>query len=301
MSAEHSRVAARASVVIERAYEAYLREFREITRRAAERHERREWQEIQQDARDRLDLHGRFVTSAITELRDELGVRAAGRPVWAAAKRVYLEAVGARADHELAQTFFNSVTRRLFSTVGVDPAVEFVDAEYDRPRSLAAKPAFTSYAAQRSTAALVASLFGNRRVANQPIVFDAAVIADTIDRHRADAWGAQPCEGVDLLDPVFYRNKGAYLIGRIRGGGRLLPLVIALVSDGDRLVVDASSSPRTRRASSSASPAPTSTSTWRRPTTPSASSSRSCRPSAWPSSISPWATTATARRSSFGT
>jgi len=85
VSAEHSRVAARGAVVIERAYEAYLREFREITRRAAVRHERREWQGIQQDARDRLDLHGRFVTSAITELRDELGLRAAGRPVWAAA------------------------------------------------------------------------------------------------------------------------------------------------------------------------------------------------------------------------
>lgn len=239
MSAKHSRVAARGAVVIERAYEAYLREFREITRRAALRHERREWPAIQQDARDRLDLHGRFVTSAITELRDELGLRATGRSVWAAAKRVYLEAVGDRADHELAQTFFNSVTRRLFSTVGVDPALEFVDAEYDRPRPPPAQPAFTSYPPQASTAALVTSLLGNRRVSNQPIVFDAAVIADTIERHRADAWGAQPIDGVDLLDPVFYRNKGAYLIGRIRGGGRLLPLVIALVTDGDRVVVDA--------------------------------------------------------------
>src|SRR6185436_5137124 len=185
------------------------------------------------------DLHGRFVTSAITELRDELGLRATGRSVWAVAKRIYLEAVGDRADHELAQTFFNSVTRRLFSTVGVDPALEFVDAEYDRPRPPPAQPAFTSYPPPASTAALVTSLLGNRRVSNQPIVFDAAVIADTIERHRADAWGAQPIDGVDLLDPVFYRNKGAYLIGRIRGGGRLLPLVIALVTDGDRVAVDA--------------------------------------------------------------
>ena len=239
MSVERSRVASRGAVVVERAYEAYLREFREITHRAARRHERREWQGIQQDARDRLDLHGRFVTSAIAELRDELGMRAAGRPVWAEAKRIYLEAVGGRADHELAQTFFNSVTRRLFDTIGVDPAVEFVDAEYDRPRGPAATPIFTSYPPRESTAALVTSLLGSRRVSNQPIAFDAAVIADAIDRQRAAAWGVQPIEGVDLLDPVFYRNKGAYLIGRMRGGGRLLPLVIALVSDGDRVMVDA--------------------------------------------------------------
>ncbi|HEY4910727.1 MAG TPA: isocitrate dehydrogenase kinase/phosphatase AceK regulatory subunit, partial [Methylomirabilota bacterium] len=131
MSSEQSLAASRGAAVVERAYEAYLREFRDITRRAAERHERREWQAIQQDARDRLDLHGTFVTRAILELRDELGPEAASRPVWTEAKRAYVEAIGERADYELAQTFFNSVTRRLFSTVGVDAAVEFADTEYD--------------------------------------------------------------------------------------------------------------------------------------------------------------------------
>src|SRR4030095_9456333 len=104
---------------------------------------------------------------------------------------------------------------------------------------LRATRAFTLNPPKAARAALVTSLLGNRRVSNQPIVFDAAVIADTIERHRADAWGAPPIDGVGLLGPVFYRNKGAYLIGRIRGGGRLLPLVIALVTDGDRVVVDA--------------------------------------------------------------
>jgi isocitrate dehydrogenase kinase/phosphatase len=244
VSAGHSLAASRGAAVVERAYEAYLDEFRRITRRAAGRHERREWQGIQQDARDRLDLHGTFVTRAIVELHDELGPPAASRPVWMEAKGAYVEAVGDRADYELAQTFFNSVTRRLFSTVGVDPGVEFVDAEYDRPRWPPARPAFTSHPPCESTAALVTGLLGNLRVANQPIAFDAAVIADAIDRHRADAWGRRPVEGVDLLDPVFYRNKGAYLIGRILigrtgGGDRLLPLVIALVTEGDRVVVDA--------------------------------------------------------------
>jgi isocitrate dehydrogenase kinase/phosphatase len=239
VSSGQSLAACRGAAVVERAYQAYLREFRDITRRTAERHERREWQGIQQDARDRLDLHGTFVSRAILELRDELGSQAASRPVWTEAKHAYVEAVGDRADYELAQTFFNSVTRRLFSTVGVDLAVEFADTEYDRSRRPPARPGFTSHPPRESTAALVTSLLGNLRVANQPISFDAAVIADAIDRHRAAAWGGRPIEGVDLLDPVFYRNKGAYLIGRIRGGGRLLPLVIALVTEGARVVVDA--------------------------------------------------------------
>jgi isocitrate dehydrogenase kinase/phosphatase len=231
--------ASRGAAVVRRAYEAYLREFGAITRRADLRHERRQWQEIQQDARDRLDLHSAFVGRALAELRQVLGPEAENRSLWTEAKRAYVEALGDRPEHELAQTFFNSVTRRLFATVGVDPAVEFVDAEYDRPRRSPEKPAFTSYPARESTTALVKSLLGRRRVGSQPIGFDAASIAEVIDRQRAAAWGGEPIEAVDLLDAIFYRNKGAYLIGRIRGGGRLLPLVIALVSDGHRAIVDA--------------------------------------------------------------
>ncbi len=225
--------------MIERAYEAYLQQFREITGRAALRQQRHDWRGVQQDARDRLDLHGAFVTRAIAELRGEPGAAGRSKTVWSEAKRAYAEAVGVRSDYELAQTFFNSVTRRLFSTVGVDPAVEFTDTDLDRPRPPSSRPACTAYPPRASTAALVADLLGTRRVANRPITFDAERIAAVIDTRRAQAWDGQPIEGVDLLDPVFYRNKGAYLIGRIRDGGRLLPLVIALVSEDDRVVVDA--------------------------------------------------------------
>ena len=38
---------------------------------------------------------------------------------------------------------------------------------------------------------------------------------------------------------MFYRNKGAYLVGRIRGGRRLMPLVIALVNEEGGIVADA--------------------------------------------------------------
>jgi len=231
--------AARCAAAVLRAFESYLDEFRDITRRAALRHQRREWQAIQKDARHRLDLHPTLVGRAVTELGGAFSAPAEPRARWVEAKRAYGARIADRADYELAQTFFNSVTRRLLTTVGVDPAVEFVEEEYDRPRRPATQPSFTSYPPQPTTTALVQSLLGSRRVANQPIAFDAALIAEIIDRRREAVWGPRPIEGVDVLEPVFYRNKGAYLIGRIRGGGRLLPLVIALVSDGARVAVDA--------------------------------------------------------------
>ncbi|NJR31377.1 bifunctional isocitrate dehydrogenase kinase/phosphatase [bacterium] len=50
-------------------------------------------------------------------------------------------------------------------------------------------------------------------------ISDTSRIADRLD----DAWdnGAAPLpfEAVEVLKPVFYRRKGAYLIGRAHGGG----------------------------------------------------------------------------------
>ena len=39
----------------------------------------------------------------------------------------------ARSDRELAETFFNSITRRVFTTVGVDQRIEYVDSDFDEP------------------------------------------------------------------------------------------------------------------------------------------------------------------------
>ena len=65
------------------------------------------------------------------------------------------------------------------------------------------------------------------------------------DRGAADQRGrstacrpAGPIE-VDVLRPVFYRNKGAYVVGRVRRGGVVLPLVLPLLRAERGIVVDA--------------------------------------------------------------
>ena len=50
--------------------------------------------------------------------------------------------------------------------------------------------------------------------------------------------GSGPVE-IDVVRSVFYRNKGAYLVGRVRRGGTVLPLVIPLLRAERGIVVDA--------------------------------------------------------------
>src|SRR5439155_27313445 len=44
---------------------------------------------------------------------------------------------------------------------------------------------------------------------------------------------------LDLLRPVFYRGKGAYLLGRLRADAVDVPLLVALTNPEGRIVVDA--------------------------------------------------------------
>ena len=67
---------------------------------------------------------------------------------------------------------------------------------------------------------------------------DAGAVAAIIGEHLADGDALGPVT-VEMLRAVFYRNKGAYLVGRVRRGELVLPLVLPLISTERGIVVDA--------------------------------------------------------------
>src|ERR671927_322336 len=117
---------------IEAAYREYERGFEEITGRARLRFEARDWAGAQADARARLELYKAHVDAAVADVRDILEDGVMERTVWAAMKSAHRSRNADLPDAELSATFFNSVTRRVFSTVGVDPAIEYVEEPASR-------------------------------------------------------------------------------------------------------------------------------------------------------------------------
>ena len=125
-------------------------------------------------------------------------------------------------DAELAQTFFNSVTRRVFSTVGVDDAIEYLDPPASPTRCPDAPPLYdTLHGLDRRHAALVRRILDAspgrcptptpERDAGSPVLIAPPASA----RRLAGRAGPRP---IDVLRSVFYRNKGAYVVGRVRRG-----------------------------------------------------------------------------------
>lgn len=215
--------------------------FLDITHRARDRFLTRDWSGHQSDVSERLRLHTSAVLATVETCRDQVDPADDGsREAWKAAQLVYVNLVSDRMDLELAETFYNSVTRRLFGVVGLDRELEFI---WLGPTALPAddgtRGEYRIFPVEGSTSETLREIMDHsplsRHFANADR--DAKLVADRVDSHLEGAW--RGLDAIDVLRPIFYRNKGAYLVGRLRWLNRLAPCIIPVVHDRDGVHVDA--------------------------------------------------------------
>jgi isocitrate dehydrogenase kinase/phosphatase len=223
------------------AFAAYQQEFKIITRRAKARFEDRDWRGAHDDALERLELYPRIIQKTVAAIRDALGPAIHEKALWAQMKRAYADRIAGRADAEIAETFFNSVTRRIFTTVGVDPHIEFVDTDFEMPSLEADDPIYTAFPRPGTTAALIAAILRSCgfRSPHRDLERDARLVAERIDAHLRQEGDDRPLDAIEMLKSVFYRGKGAYLVGRLRRGAQVTPLALALLHAETGIHVDA--------------------------------------------------------------
>jgi isocitrate dehydrogenase kinase/phosphatase len=222
-------------------YVAYRDAFARITAQAARRFAHREWAAMQADARERLDLYGSILRATVVELRAALGERVRERAVWSAMKESYVARIAGRGDVELAETFFNSASRRVFVTVGVDPTIEFVAPE---PAHLLRTPGastFRSYDRRGSTADVLRRVLEERAVEApwEDLERDLRLAAAEVEARLDGPLSDDRVDAVQVVVPIFFRNKAAYVVGRILRGAEVIPLVFALTYPSGGVVIDA--------------------------------------------------------------
>ena len=235
---ERHPTAARGAAIIEDAFLTYIKAFQRFTLQARLRFEAREWLGALQDSADRLDVYSSLARETVDHLHELLDEHTRDKDTWRAMKFAYLDRVNDRTDSELAETFFNSITRRIFTTVGVDSDLEFMAAgaiELDPQR--AAVDMAEDFPCKNGVGEAVSRLLRRHEfsVGYEDPVGDSARVADAIAKHCGD-------EGVVVIQAmrsVFFRNKGAYLVGRVRTAKRDHPLAIALLNHTGRVSVDA--------------------------------------------------------------
>jgi len=195
-----------------------------------------DWEAVQHAARERISFYDRHVGETIAGLRSEFVIQDLDEPLWRRVRVEYLRLLPEHRQPELAETYYNSVFCRLFHRTYYNNEFIFVWPVISTEHLEAETPSFRCYYPTRYGFAQVVceilSGFGSRlpfRDGRRDVRNLTRAIRVRFPSGRDRRENFQ----LAVLSQAFYRNKGAYIIGKAINGTDRIPFAIAVLNDGD--------------------------------------------------------------------
>jgi len=224
----------------------HYRLFRTESARAKHRFETADWHGQQRAQRERIQFYSLRVREAVMRLEKEFRAGEQPMDVW---QQIKLHYIGLLVDHhqpELAETFFNSVTTKILHRthfhndfIFVRPAVSTEFIENDEP---AAMPTYRSYYPTRETLRETLVRIVDNFQLQRPfddLQRDAGYVLEAFTARLAHV-RLRPNFQFQVLSSLFYRNKGAYVVGKFINGFNEVPFALPILHNRDgKLVIDA--------------------------------------------------------------
>jgi isocitrate dehydrogenase kinase/phosphatase len=229
---------AAAAAQIAEHFRLYNEEFGRITRRAAKNFLAEDWHAAQRDAIERIELYEQRVARCVAAVGSELQARRTNVHAWTEIKCAYEKLIARRPDSGFYSTFFNSVNRDLFGTVGVNRDVEFCGTGAGRASG---SVPIRVYHVAGSLPTAVRDILADLPFGTAIGDMDGTVhrISAEIGRYFATGRQSGAPESVELIEPVFYRGLQAFVVGRLIGDGAITPLVLAFTNQQKNVQIDA--------------------------------------------------------------
>ena len=225
----------------------HYRLFSETNHAAKQRFEQADWHGQQRAQRERIEFYDIRVDEAVERLQREFDTAHLADDTW---QQVKLHYIGLLVDHhqpELAETFFNSVTTKILhhsyfrnDFIFVRPAVSTEYIENDEPAAL---PTYRAYYPTRETLReILLRIVENFQLQRpfQDLGRDIDAVLAELRRQVADSVRLRANFQIQVLSSMFFRNKGAYIIGKIVNGFAETPFALPVLHAIDgQLVIDA--------------------------------------------------------------
>jgi isocitrate dehydrogenase kinase/phosphatase len=219
--------------------------FSETNRAAKQRFETADWHGQQRAQRERIEFYDKRVDEAVERLQRDFDIQRLSDDTWQQAKLHY---IGLLIDHhqpELAETFFNSVTTKILhhsyfrnDFIFVRPAVSTEYIENDEP---AAQPTYRAYYptrdGMRETLLRIVDNFQLQRPF-EDLRRDVDDVLRALREHTGEVRLRANFQ-IQVLSSLFFRNKGAYIVGQIVNGFTTTPFALPILhGERGQLVID---------------------------------------------------------------
>jgi isocitrate dehydrogenase kinase/phosphatase len=242
MNVNPDAIAAHIAQAMIEGFDKHYRLFRECSAMAKPRFEEADWQGVQQSIKERIAFYDERVDETVARLQADFQADLLDDAVWAPAKLFYIGLLTNHQQPELAETFFNSVFCRIMHRtyfhndfIFVRPATSTEYIESDPPTYRSYYPNEEGY---RESIRQVFIDFGwLRDFADLDRDIDYILIC--AERHIGDWPVAEANLQIQVLGSAFYRNKAAYVIGKVLNGAYEYPFMIPVLHDADgKLYID---------------------------------------------------------------
>ena len=225
----------------------HYRLFRTESARAKHRFETADWHGQQRAQRERIEFYDLRVREATLRLEREYKAGEQPMDIW---QQVKLHYIGLLVNHhqpELAETFFNSVTTKILHRthfhndfIFVRPTVSTEYIENDEPE---ARPTYRAYyPSDAELAPVIQRMVGDfgLRLPFADLARDAGLVAQAMERVLGVAKLRANFQ-IQVLTSLFFRNKGAYVVGRLINGFSEIPFALPILHSrpGQALAIDA--------------------------------------------------------------
>ncbi|WP_027949611.1 bifunctional isocitrate dehydrogenase kinase/phosphatase [Haliea salexigens] len=217
-------------------FEAYFAEFQNITLAARSRFEAQDWLGMHAASIRRIDLYKEATTRVLEYVEVIAGEQLHALQFWQEARVVYADLVRGHNNFEIAETFFNSVYCGVFKHRKIRDEYAFVfSPQGDMPAPDVSK-VYRAYPFEGDLGGVLRRLLDDYGFSLpwEDLTRDINSLADAITRCLSERLSLSR-EGVELqtLEPHFFRNKGAYIVGRIVSGPDSMPIVIPILHSGN--------------------------------------------------------------------
>jgi isocitrate dehydrogenase kinase/phosphatase len=215
-------------------FERYYALVRRIAGTARQRFEAADWRAVQEASRERIYHYDLRVNETLSDLREGLGIATLDEPLWQRIKIEYVHLLYEHKQPELAESFYNSVFCQLFHrryfnnrNIFVRPALSTEHLESEPPVYRIYYPGRDGF--YRAIAKILGGFgfrlpFAHRRR-------DIRNLMRAIWRQFPDLAERQQNFHLAVLSTPFFRNKAAYIIGKIVNGQEEQAFAVPVLND----------------------------------------------------------------------
>lgn len=222
-------------------FDAMYGRFLDVTAGAQERFESQNWPAVQRALKSRISFYDHHVRLVTSQIQIMLGKRYANHRFLMGVKHAYEDLLLDYPRYEIAESFFNSVYCRIFEHRHINRDKLFVHSSQEG--RIPSYP--TALTRLYNTGSGLESLLG-RVLDDTPFTLlwedrsrDIAQLIERLAAPVAEISASGP-PMIEMIREPFYRNKAAYLVGRIRLGDRHFPLVLPVLTNSQhQLYIDA--------------------------------------------------------------